>query len=255
MKTKTYYKAILLVVFMLLVNSFYTFSQTYWVCGGNNFSSGINQLGTVSGSSPLDVQFISGGTQYMDLASTGYLGIGTAFTPSYLLDVSGGDINVSCATCYPTNSVGYRVGGNYMLWHDGNISNIYVGVGAAGGINNNNSVNWIGTTILGNNAGYALGTTTSGNVQNVTLLGYQAGYNMTSAENCTYVGTNAGYSGVGGLWNTFIGWNAGYSTNGTIFPDGSYNTFTGVECGYSNVHGYSNAYYGKAAAYDNDGFF
>ena len=70
---------------------------------------------------------------------------GPAF-PAHRLDVDLGDINVN----QPKN--GYRIGGgsalvpsDFVLWHNGNISNIYVGVGA--GLYDIGSAN----TFVGNN--------------------------------------------------------------------------------------------------------
>ncbi|MFH2142580.1 MAG: hypothetical protein ABIJ97_09170 [Bacteroidota bacterium] len=47
--------------------------------------------------------------------------------PSFKLDVDKGDININPLT---TGANGYRIGGNYVLWHTDNPDNIFVGLGA-----------------------------------------------------------------------------------------------------------------------------
>src|ERR1700743_2203580 len=59
-------------------------------------------------------------------AGTPLTGIGmNQSNPQYMLDIlctstTNGDVNIGCPTCAIPNAVGYRIGGNYYLWSNGN---------------------------------------------------------------------------------------------------------------------------------------
>jgi hypothetical protein len=64
---------------------------------------------------------------------------GTTQLPNFMFDVycdpTNGtlqDINVGCPNCTPANSVGYRIGDSMIIWHNGILSSIFVGVDAGG---------------------------------------------------------------------------------------------------------------------------
>jgi len=74
------------------------------------------------------------------------------------------------------------------------------------------------TTAIGYQAGYKCSDVANGQI----FVGYQAGYNSTSATKNTIVGISAGYSNVTGIDNTYNGYNAGYyQTGGTNTGVGS----------------------------------
>ncbi len=56
--------------------------------------------------------------------------------PQFKLDVMGDadtdDINISCASCTPINAAGYRIGDSMIIWHNGILSSVFVGVYAGG---------------------------------------------------------------------------------------------------------------------------
>lgn len=187
-----------------------------WLLGGNSNTTSLNNiLGTLNSR---HLRIFADGVQrgFLDW-QTGFWGFGLAFTnPGHLLDVKGGDINVY------TSDKGYRLDGDYVLWHDGDDNNIYVGVGPG----------------LSNTTG-----------TNNTFMGNDAGASNTTGSNNTFVGVEAGYSNLVGAANTFIGYQSGYSNITT----GGYgwNTFTGYKTGYSNTTGIANCFYGKRAGEDN----
>lgn len=147
------------------------------------------------------------------ITSNGNVGIGTNFTPAYKLDVNGGDINVN------TPASGYRIDSNYVLRHNGDTRNIFVGIGA--GVSN--------TLGFGN-----------------TFTGHVAGNNNTIGYWNTFMGDSAGFSNTEGKKNTYIGNKAGFSNVGVIDSVyGNFNTFTGYKAGYENTRGAANCFYGR----------
>ncbi len=165
----------------------------------------------------------------MDLTTAGYLGIWDnttygAYTPTHLIDVWNGDINVTSTS--GTN--GFMISGNPVLNNGGDVTCIFVGQQASA---------------------------TSYSFNHLTCVGSGAGTDLTAGIYDSYLGFSAGGLDADGSFNTFIGAFAGASTNGGGWPAGSYNTFTGYECGLENISGKSNCFYGKAAGYYNDGAY
>jgi hypothetical protein len=72
-------------------------------------------------------------------------------------------------------------------------------------------VNAGGDALMGYQAGYNLTTTGTNNF----LVGYRAGYSLTTGSSNIFLGTNTGYSCVSGTANVFLGANAGYSETGS----------------------------------------
>ncbi len=198
----------------------------------------------------------------------GPVGIGTVI-PAFILDVNGGDINISNA------ANGYRIGpgvagSNYVLWHNGNTTNIFVGVGA--GLVTANGQN----TFVGNNAG-VINTTggqntfvgfqtgqaniagsqnaffgtragwSNNNVQN-SFMGYEAGYSNTTGNQNTYMGFWSGASSTSTIENSFYGAQSGFNTT-----TGNRNAFLGEESGFWNTTGTLNVCVGHAAGFFNTG--
>ena len=97
-------------------------------------------------------------------------------------------------------------------------------------------------THIGSQSGY------SHNSTDVTIIGYQAGYNiyLSSGPDNTFIGTSAGYTCTTCDASVFIGNEAGYSTT-----TGDDNVFIGKQAGRTNTTGYSNAFYGALAGYEN----
>jgi trimeric autotransporter adhesin len=142
--------------------------------------------------------------------------------PAYMLDIlcdptysTKNDINIS--TTGATQNVGYRIGGNMVLWHAGDVSNIYVGVGAGSGPGNTNMV------CIGNDANHNGGTPISDDV----FIGYDAGI-LTGTRYNTFVGSQAGNANTNGEVNTFIG-----AYTGTTNTVGSENVALGYLANFS----------------------
>ena len=101
------------------------------------------------------------------LQSTGNLGIGTT-APTSLLEVSGGDINLSNATDF------YRIQGMEVLYSDSLNYNL-----AIGALHDMNSLDTAeGNIMIGRDCGSSL---TFGFYNN--FLGYQSGMNTTTGSN------------------------------------------------------------------------
>lgn len=202
-------------------------------------------------------------------ATLGFIGIGTSFTaPLHLLDVRNGDINTGNGTA--ASPQGYMIGSNYVLWHNGNIANINVGVGA--GLTNtaangtfvgndagrNNTITGTNATFIGKNAGrnntgpdntfigLNSGQVTTGNAD--VFIGNNAGLSNTSGSTNVFVGTNAGTANTIASFNTFMGFNAGLSNT-----TASFNTFIGYKAGESNITSTDNVFVGFQAGMNTNG--
>ncbi len=162
--------------------------------------------------------YTNGGTTYpwanqrMTILNTGNVGIGTS-GPSELLQVLGGNIDVNTST----NS--YMIHQDPVLWHNGNVTNIFVGVdaGSGGGGSSN--------TLVGNAAGYT-NSATGGN----TFIGSYSGYNQTGGGENTFIGSNAGLTNVDGNLNCYLGGASGYYNE-----HGTSNTLMGYNSGWKNL--------------------
>ncbi len=193
-----------------------------WLTAGNPLGAA-GVLGGTSGH--YDVQFWANGFQYMDLQwNTGYFGLGTS-SPAHLLDVSGGDIDIS------TSTRTYMISGNPVLWHNGITSNIFVGVGAG-----NTTAGLIGNVYMG----FQAGNHSSGSSINSVLIGDSAGY-ANGANGATFVGYDAGIrSAASADFPTYVGYLSGYHESG------SYNAFLGANSGYYSVVS-ANTYIGSGS--------
>ncbi|GIV35506.1 MAG: hypothetical protein KatS3mg031_3041 [Chitinophagales bacterium] len=208
----------------------------------NNVNGSANvSLGTVQDGSlnfftnltnfPSPRMIITGGNN----TAGGNVGIGYNFVPAHRLDVNEGDINVN------TINKGYRIGGSggtpskYVLWHNGDIANIYVGADAG-------NANGIGTsnTFVGNGAGQLI---TNGN-RNM-FLGKAAGTQNTSGSDNVFIGESAGSVNQTGGQNVYVGQRSG------VFSTSSGNSFVGFQSGAMNTVGDSNVFVGYKAGFGN----
>ena len=168
------------------------------------------------------------GAVKMSILANGNTGVGVGFlNPLHLVDVRDGNINIGqgIAGNVAASPQSYMIGGNNILWHKGEVRNLFVGV----------------------NAGANTGTGPSGAlaVQN-TYIGFNAGAANTSGQRNTAIGANAGQSIATGNFNTFIGTEAGRS-----LVTGSHNTFVGEQAGDNQVSGTENAIFGAHAGSGN----
>jgi hypothetical protein len=102
-------------------------------------------------------------------------------------------------------------------------------------------------TVVGDEAGNGIDGVS--NYSNVTLLGYKAGYGLTTGDNQTFLGYQAGYTASSTLYNTFVGYQAGKGATGPTFGDG--NTSLGYQALTANTSGYSNVAIGRSTLYGN----
>jgi hypothetical protein len=250
-----------------------TSATTYWrmLHGGTS----IFNINHTNGSNNMNLVSLTSGSMLFHTNNTPFMELN-----------NGGDLNLFTTTTTNASSPdAYQIGGNNVLWHNGTVSNIYVGVGA--GANNtkpdntfigynsgNNNTNGTRNVFGGSHAGF---TNTDGS--NNILLGYAAGYNNDLDTSNLFIGTASGFSNVFGINNVFIGNRAGFTSNGTstqpssfhtfigaqagfsqtIVPSGSTfasytgNTFIGGQAGFSNLIGGENAFLGFQAGYFNNG--
>lgn len=156
--------------------------------------------------------------------------------PQYMLDVLCGpgvsaksDINVSSSS--GVQNVGYRIGGNMVLWTAGATANIYVGVGAGNAGTNNTATGYDALHFNTSDAN--------------TADGYMALYNNTAGGGSnTAVGAHSLYSNTTGSSNTAVGW--GSLTSNTV---GVENTATGTSAMYSVTAAQANTAMGYEALY------
>nr|MBA3987450.1 hypothetical protein [Flavobacteriales bacterium] len=123
-----------------------TTGQT-WDLSGNAIAVG-DYLGTTN-AQPLiiktqltqPINFHTNNTQRMTITSGGLVGIGTT-NPIHKLDINDGNINLV------TFTRGYMISKEFVLWHNGNARNIYVGQSAG-----NATSSGTNNTFVGNRAG------------------------------------------------------------------------------------------------------
>ncbi len=152
--------------------------------------------------------------------STSNIGIGVA-NPSEPLDVQGA---ISTYTWYDINE------------------NRILSVGNTGAANNASTNLFIG---------WNTGTANTGDTNNNTFVGRDAGATNTTGHDNTFSGYQAGNATVGGTDpagsdNTFSG-----SQAGLLNKNGFLNTFNGYTAGYGNTSGYQNSCFGSAACLHN----
>ena len=169
------------------------------------------------------VKFIGGttlcATNITDLAPLSLNGINNT-VPNDALDVAKGNIDVNGI------NDGYEINDQKVLWHQGNVINLYGGVGSG-------TLALPGTV---HNAyyGYNSGNAGGGGGFN-TFIGSEAGFlDAVGGEN-VFVGHKAGFNNVNGFHNTFLG-----TYSGLISNQGHSNVFVGMNSGLANVTGSGN---------------
>jgi hypothetical protein len=208
------------------------FSAFLLLCGLSAFAQDLNVPGNVNLMSPnyayqIDSNNVFRVFQTATDGSNLYLGRGAG------LNLNGVE---SKPTRYPNIFLGNFAGRNTQNGIGGNTA-----VGYAAGSNNifGNYNTYLGYKAAGNyQANPPSGKSGSSN----TIVGYQAGYNLTGGDANTFLGTQAGYNNTQGGSNTFLGVSAGYSN-----AQGGSNTFLGVGSGYSNTQGGRNVFVGEYA--------
>lgn len=216
---------------LLLASSVKVLAQ--WQTNGNLLTGGEYIGGNGSSTAGLDLQtntaypirFYTNGSLEMTLLSGGNLGIGTS-TPAYLLDVSGGDINLSTGQ-------GLRINGTTVLSNTGT-GNMFVG----GGVAATGSYN----AFFGHQAGNS--NVTDG-IYN-TFIGYRAGKSNTRGDYNTFVGMEAGSASDTAVHNTMVGYYAGKNNT-----SGAHNSFFGSLAGEETTTGIANAFFGAKAGQEN----
>lgn len=218
-------------------------SNTLVGCSTNVATTGLTNASAIGANAQVNtsnslilgsVNTVNGATQ------TAMVGIGLN-APTHRLDVGLGDINVNTA------ANGYMIDDSYVLWHNADASNIYVGVLA--GINDGANSN----TMVGAQSGQ-FNTTGDEN----TFLGFRAGHVNTTGHQNTLLGARAGSSNSTGSSNTFVGEIAGLNSTadantfvgtgaGQLTSTGSENTFIGMQVGPTNTIGAYNTIVGAHA--------
>jgi len=216
-----------------------------------------------SGTSSYPLKFAVGGSDKFTILNDGKVGIGTT-SPSTVLEVNGSFKAGGLA--YPTSDGSV----NQVLKTDGNGTLSFVDQsGGSGGLSSDSQNNTVG----GTNAGDSFSGT---DATNNTLIGYDAGTDITTGDNNTFIGYNVGYDHVSGYYNTcvgvdikcgdavrnntLIGYRAGRVTDGAARQDtfvgssagvscssGAYNTGIGNSCLYGLTSGNGNAFVGSQA--------
>ncbi len=259
-------KAILILTFFTI--SSLTFFQSNGqatvagALGTPNFNTGIEFVGFTNSLGPLMLQ--NGGSTYIQLETSGMVGIGTAAIPATLqLEVSS-EINIVSPANY------YMIGGSTVL-HNYGTNNLFTGV-SAGNFSLTGTLNTAVGVLSGNSLtsgssnsflGYAAGKANSqyaGNTyigslagqinqgsENV-MIGASAGGSATATNSDCFIGVSSGYNNSGGINNVFVGHSSG-KANTTA----NSNTFLGFETGLLNTEGEYNVFIGSEAGKNNIG--
>lgn len=187
MKHLIYFLAINLFLITNVLNA-----QAQWnTTLGNNVTSLATYLGTNSSStSPLQIKTVEIGSSALPI------GFWTNNTPHMTLRTDG-NLNIV------NGSNGYWINNDPILWHNGNNTRVYVGVGAG-------NANSVGTnnTFVGNNAGLAIL-----DASNNTFVGTSSGrFNSSGFENSCF-GALAGNTITTGAHQTMLGSSANPSAS------------------------------------------
>ncbi len=175
-----------------------------------------------------DVLFKINGTQYLTLKTSG-------------------DLNVVAG------AKGYQINGNYVLRHDGNPNNIFVGVDAGNSGMTSSYNTFMGKTAGNLNAaadntfvGSYCGAFNYSGEQN-TFTGSESGQFNSSGHDNSFLGFHSGGANQYGHYNTFIGSVAGAGNGGVGVFDADNNTAVGYYAGANNIEGYENLFLGANA--------
>ncbi len=129
--------------------------------------------------------------------------------------------------------VGYHAG-----WYNKGKNNAFFGSSAGQSNSNYGEAHYaISNTLIGTEAGKEI---TEGDYN--TIVGSEAGKGITIGANNTFLGTKSGINNTEGDNNVFVGYESGYSNQ-----SGEKNTFIGYWSGYSNSSGEGNVFLGYYA--------
>lgn len=228
-------KKIILLIILIISSS--SIKAQWWLTAGNSVS-GTEWLGG-DGTSTGPLQFGMQVNQPINFYSS------SSGIPNAILTTNG-DFNIT------TSNSGLQINGQYVLWHNGNIFNIFTGVNA--GINNTTGT---GNTVTGNSA---LANNTVANCN--TANGDSALFTQSLNPGFSYsacnvaIGNEALFSNdpvliggilYGGMHNVAVGFQSLFNNT-----TGSYNTATGDSAGYTNSIGDNNTFNGSSAGFFND---
>lgn len=113
---KTFYLMAAIGIILLSFSSSSAQSDVLTHVRSNTFFVGWDNTGT-SGSLEIrndftqPINFFTNGSQQATILSNGNVGIGTAFSPTFKLDIDAGDINLT------DDYFSYRIDGNPVLWY------------------------------------------------------------------------------------------------------------------------------------------
>lgn len=237
-KFKQYYLTRGTTLILIIANSH---AQGQWnLTGGNNITLSTQYLGTngsstsplqiktiETGGSALPINFFTNNLQRVTILSGGNFGIGTA-TPTNLLQVSGGDVDVA------TSAKGYKLMGKTVLFNNGITQNIFVGFEA--GLNTYGDENFFG----GYRSGYS-NVYGNGNV----YIGSRSGYFNTDGDYNVAVGGNSIYANTTGNGITAIGFSSGRDASG------NYGVYVGYYAGLLNTTAANNVFVGAFSGQEN----
>ena len=171
-------------------------------------------------------------TNITDLAPLFLNGINNT-APNDALDVDKGNVDVNGI------NDGYEINDQKVLWHQGNIINLYGGVGSG--------TFALPGTVHNAYYGYNSGNAGGGGGFN-TFIGSEAGFlDAVGGEN-VFVGHKAGFNNVNGFHNTFLGTYSGLLSN-----QGHSNVFVGMNSGLANVTGSGNISIGEGSGFGSAG--
>lgn len=154
----------------------------------------------------LPMLFYTNGTanERMRILANGNVGIGVA-APAQMLHVAG-NANLSADNTYRIDNkvmVGCKSHGTAPL-------NIFVGNNAGFTLQSGAGTFGYGNSCLGTDAGYSLnGSSANNDARYNTLVGSDAGHDLTTGSFNTMVGTSSGQSQTSGARNSFLGYLAG----------------------------------------------
>ena len=161
-----------------------------------------------------------------------------ALCASSLVQIANGNIGIGTAN--PSEPLDVNGVINSAQWYDmGEPETRILSVGNTG-LANMSSTNLY--------VGWGTGASNSGDTNDNTFVGWNAGQNNSSGNNNTFVGESAGISDTSGKLNTFVGAEAGYAHS-----TGDTNSFFGFRSGKNNSSGNADTYIGYQAAYSNNG--
>lgn len=202
---------------------------------------------TYAGAFPTNATTIQAGETIGLTVLNSNANVGIGASPTYRLDVFGGDVNIA-------EGQYYRYGAGILAYAQTALHNYYYG--SAGNLTTTGTYN----VAIGDNAAIDLGAGADNNV----IIGANAGRFSTTGIANTFIGTAAG-QGAGGYaganYNTAVGYRAGYdigaaALNNSLFgasagenlTTGTGNTALGYAAGEFSTTGINNVFIGYQAA-------